>query len=220
MEDQPPSRRASRTPSPISLEALAQRAMDGDDEAFEQLHQRLRGGLHAFFSRRLGGPSARLEELVHGTWIEVWKSFRLRRYDPNRARLTTFVYAIGNNVLLRSHRAEGRDRLTFPGVDDELHRGQAEHPAFDHLLHQSELIDAVRDCLRRRSGPDALSEQERAIVQAATAGASERELAARLNLAPSTINARKRVALQKLRKCLSIKGFGDAAVEQDLAGGE
>lgn len=203
---QPPADR------PPTVDTLALRAMDGDEAAFEELHRRLGGGLRGFFHRRIGGDNDLIEELSQNTWVEVWRTLRGRRYDPDRARITTFIYAIGYKMVLRHARAARRKRATGPldDCDALVETWLRELP--EDLLHCTELIDAVRDCLHRTGTPFSLTEEERAAVVGAAGDETERTLARRLGVAASTVNARKKTAYTKLRLCLARKGFtGDIA---------
>ena len=82
-----------------------------------------------------------------------------------------------------------------------------ESSAPDDLLNAAELLDALRACLREADSANALNDGERLIVLHAARGRSERWLADELGVAASTINARKKLIYNKLRKCLSAKGF-------------
>lgn len=199
---------------PPTVDDLALHAMDGDEAAFEELHRRLGGGLRGFFQKRVGSDSDLIEELSQSTWVEVWRSLDGRRFDPNRARITTFIYAIGYKMVLRHARAARRGRATAPldDCDALMETWLRELP--EDALHGSELIDAVRDCLRRTDTPFSLSHEEREAVIGAARDETERALARRLGVAASTVNARKKAAYAKLRQCLTRKGFTADSVER------
>jgi RNA polymerase sigma-70 factor (ECF subfamily) len=193
--------------------------MEGDEQAFEELHRRLGGGLSRFIQRRVGGRAELVEELSQMTWVEVWRALHGGRYDPERARITTFVYAIGYKMVLRHLRAAGRPaetRLSVDDVADALYGSRLPEEA----LHFSELLDAVQDCLHRMRTSHSLTAEERAVLAGLAEGESERALGRRLGAAASTINVRKKVALEKMRKCLADKGFTEELVERGLAWGE
>jgi RNA polymerase sigma factor (sigma-70 family) len=214
----PPRRPARRSLS--SLEALAARATEGDERAFEELHRRLGGGLRSFLHRRLGGHADLIAELSQATWVEVWRAIRGRRYDPQRARITTFVYAVGNKMLLRHFRVAGREGRLFSSAVLQAGTASAAADSPEDLLHDCELLDALRDCLQRTDTPLSLTAEERTVVTAAAQDESERSLARRLGIAASTINARKKTAYAKLRRCLTRKGFGQDVAEHGARLGE
>lgn len=194
-------------------------AMQGDEQAFEELHRRLGGGLCRFLQRRVGGRPELIEELSQMAWVEVWRALHSRRYNPERARITTFVYAIAYKMVLRHLRSAGR-----PGeahlADEDAHETLWASPAPEEALHFSELLDAVRDCLHRARTSHSLTAEERAVVAGVVEGESERALGKRLGLAASTINARKKSAYEKMRNCLGGKGFTDELLERGLAWSE
>lgn len=178
----------------------------GDRGAFAAAHARYAPGIRQFFLRRTGGRIELAEELEQQTWTHLWSAVRMRRYDPTRARVSTFVYAIAHNVWLQHCRASGRrvpDWLAGEFAPDST--GVAEH---------AEILDALRDCLARRDGPEALTQEERDVILEVAAGASERDLARTRLVAASTVHARKTSALQKLRKCLARKGFSEESIER------
>lgn len=205
MSDRSP---ASDTP----LAELCVAAARGDQLAFEQLHLRLSGGLRRFFTQRGCDDPALRDELIHRTWIAVWSAIREGRYDPTRSAITTFTYGVALNLWLQQLRPrQGAGPL--PGDDArELALLGAHDPAA--FARSCELLEAVRVCVRARNTPHELDDVEREIAAALSAGESERSVATRTGLAPSTINVRKRSALHKLRMCLRAKGFSDEPSER------
>lgn len=187
--------------------------MLGDDQAFETLHRRLANGLRGFLQRRLRGTTDLIEDLCQATWVEVWRALIEHRYDPDRARITTFVYAVGYKVLLRHIRNERR-RGANPISDEDLPEPQANDPPAPTALHVAELLEALRQCLQSNARETSLSDEERAVVLGLTLGDSERTLASQLKLAASTIHSRKQNALRKLQKCLHQKGFQNEFIER------
>lgn len=187
---------------------LSRRVAAGDRGAFDAVHDRLAGGLLRLFDRRLAGRADVADELAQQTWARAWDAITRGRYQPQRAAISTFVYAVANNVWLQFCRT-----LRSPGQGPPT-----EEPAapgrHDALLEYAELIDALRGCLRQPAGPNALADDERLVVLATARGETERQLAVRLGLAASTINARKQSAYAKMRACLAAKGFSRQIIEQ------
>jgi FixJ family two-component response regulator len=66
-------------------------------------------------------------------------------------------------------------------------------------------LDAVREFVRENLG-STLSAGERQTLEGVARGLSEREMALEFGVAPSTVNARKRLALHKLREHLASGG--------------
>lgn len=194
------------------LAELCARAARGEERAFEQLHQRLSGGLRQFFAQRGCDDAALRDELVQRTWIAVWTAIREGRYDPARSAITTFAYGTALNLWLQQLRPrQGAGPLPDDDVR-ELGLFGTHDPAT--FARSCELLEAVRVCVRARNTPYELDEVEREIAEALSHGVSERQVAQQLGLAPSTINVRKRSAMQKLRMCLRAKGFSDGPSER------
>lgn len=193
------------------LQRLAAAAAGGDDAAFEGLHRRLLGGLQHLFQRRVGRIEV-AEELAQRTWVAVWRSLRAGRYDPARAAISTYVYAVGHHVWLQYCQEYANSGGTEPLWTAAMQPGPDDEPADDLAL--AELIDAVRACVALEGEPIALTPQERAVVSGLAAGLSERALAGQLGLAPSTIHARKTTAFDKLRRALTQRGFAHDSGER------
>jgi RNA polymerase sigma factor (sigma-70 family) len=190
-----------------TLREWASLAAAGDDQAFERIHRRFGGGLMRFFLTRNGGRVDLAEELAQKTWVEVWRALRRQRYDPQRGAISTFTYAIAYKIWLQYCRTSLGGRARANAAEGYLSMLIEESSAPDDLLNAAELLDALRACLREAGSPNALDDDERLIVLHAAGGRSERWLADELGLAASTINARKKLIYNKLRKCLSAKGF-------------
>lgn len=208
----PPARRTDA----LTLQSLAAAAATGDDRAFADLHDRLAGGLLRFFSRRLGGradAATLAEELAQQTWVEVWRAMRDQRYDPGRAAISTFIYAIGYRIWLQERRRRHIQPPVTSAPDELFDRlgGAADGGEFIELC---ELLDAVRACLANRHGPTALEADERELIERLSAGQSERQIAQELRVAASTVNVRKKAVFTKLRRALGAAGFPAELIER------
>jgi RNA polymerase sigma factor (sigma-70 family) len=229
----------SRGPDPgFDLEACSKRAIAGDPNALAELDRRLRPGLSRHFARKLaqngpGGagrrepgfsdrsePPEMAQELAQQTFITFWKALEGGKYDPAKARLSTFLYAIAGNIWLRHRRAVGRAAGGQVGPDGqqirprrELSLDALEQPLADtgeaaaEALHQATELDIVRRVLAGLEPDSGLDIDERDVLRAIADGKSDRELASTLGVAPSTAHARKRSAMVKLRVFLSKRGF-------------
>ncbi|MBX3376722.1 MAG: sigma-70 family RNA polymerase sigma factor [Phycisphaeraceae bacterium] len=193
-----------------SLADLAAAAAQGNAAAFEALHKRLSGGLRKLFVERSGGRSDVADDLIQRTWVGVWQALRSGRYDPARSAISTFVYAVGHNMWLQHlrSRAAGRSEVdteheaVFTGPDSDL----------------AEVLEAIRACLRGEAG--GLTPDERVILRLSGTGSSDRDLAARLSVSPSTANARKRAAFDKLRRHLESLGHHPDVAERLMPGSQ
>ncbi|MFO0974118.1 MAG: sigma factor [Phycisphaerae bacterium] len=209
--------RRAAAPDAAQLAALAQRVAAGDDDAFEQIHARLRAGMLRYFGGRIGAAPELAEELAQQAFVLTWQALRAGRYDPARAAVSTFVYAVAVKVWLRWRRDPRNDaRATVARVARE----RPETSDVAEPLAAAELLDALRAALAARDGPDALADDEREVLLALVGGESERSLAARDGVAPSTIHTRKTAAIAKLRRRLVERGFSAADVERIAEWGE
>ncbi len=230
-----------------SIECCSALAAAGDQAAIAELHERLSAGLVRHFARKLdratgGGPDA-AEELAQQTWLIFWQAICNRQYDPMRAKLSTFLYAIAANVWLRHARQSGRDsRVRAAGIGgydradgadgadggdggDWPLTGSCDEPAA--VMHAAALLDAVRSAvdgtLVHPAGPGtgAFAEPERELLRAIGQGLTDRQLAAELGVSPSTAHARKRGVLARLALVLRSHGFagpeGFSSPEGELA---
>lgn len=183
--------------------ALAAAVAAGDREAFEQAHARFAGAVRSWLSRRCAGRNDVVEELAQQTWTQVWGAISRGRYDPSKSAVSTFVFAVLNHVWLQHCRDAGR---TFAkGVETVA------AATLDQTLQHAELLEALRECLR---DADVLTPDDRDLVSRISQGATERDIAGELGVAPSTLHARKDAAYAKIRRCLALKGFSKDLIEQ------
>ena len=171
-------------------------------ESVRSAHERFGPGLRRFFEARVGRDRG-AEELYQETWAALWESVRAGRYDPSRAALSTFLYAIATKIWLRYRRGHAAGARRAAGVIDDLAEralSRAAGPGDEAGL--AELIERVVRCVSGESG--GLSEDERAVLLAVARGASDRDLAKLLGVAPSTAHARRATAFAKLRGMLGV----------------
>lgn len=87
------------------LKALMLAALDGDGAAYARLLTALRGRLHGFYARRMGGHASDAEDLVQETLIAL----HTRRATFDRSQpLSAWVYAIARYKLIDHYRRTGR----------------------------------------------------------------------------------------------------------------
>ena len=214
---------ASRDVSAMSLSDLTAAASQGDEAAFAALNRRVGAGLRRLLLKRSGGRADLVDDLLQTTWAAVWQSLKSGKYDPDRAAITTFVYAVGHNAWLTHLRKTSRDRIAgqteVPGAGQPA-EGSAvgESPAHD-VLAQAEAAELVRSCLRDGTVAG-LSDQERSIIRCIAAGESDRGLARRLGISCSTVNVKKHSGLAKIRAYLERCGIeepGESRSQQGAA---
>jgi len=193
---------------------LVEQAQAGDRGAFEQLVRRFDPGLKRILLRRSGGDATLADELAQETWVAVWTALSQQRYDPRKAAISTFIYAVAHKRWLQHLRRRG-SRPVLGGLDATLFDVPDDTANPASLMHAAELLDALRDCLRVSDRPLSLSEEERCVVIGLSGDETERTMSAELGLAASTVHARKLSAYKKLRRCLAAKGFALGAERGD-----
>jgi RNA polymerase sigma factor (sigma-70 family) len=179
----------------------------------------LGGGLFRLFMDRTGGRSELAEDFSQKTWVAVWQALRAGKYDPARAAISTFIYAVGYRVWLQHMRSAGRASAHLDAAAKGMSAmALSTDPANETKL--AEAIDSVRSCLRAGPHESGLTDEERWILRAASTGVTDRELAQRLGVAASTANARKQAAYDKLRRYLENKGHRTESSGQEAQDGE
>ncbi|MCW5764796.1 MAG: RNA polymerase sigma factor [Phycisphaeraceae bacterium] len=166
---------------------------------FEDAHGRFGPWVHRRFVERCGRSDI-AEDLSQRTWAAVWRALDTGVYDPRRAAISTFVHAVSQNVWRQwtksAGAAAGRMAAGEPPDTPAIDDGPAA------VVAEAELIEAVRACVDGRAG-GAIGPEEAQTLRLLATGATDRDLAAALGVAPSTANARKRAALDRLRAYLA-----------------
>lgn len=173
---------------------LLSRLYTRDVAAFEQLYDR-HAGYVCGLARRMLGKAEEAEEVTQDVFWQLWKG-RIR-YDPERGRFTTWLFAIARSRCLdrlRSHGARPAGE-PLPGYSPPA----PENPEQD--VYAAERRQQVKTAL---GGLPA--EQRRAIEMCFYQGLSHREIARSLNEPLGTVKSRIRMGMDKLK--LSLRGFG------------
>jgi RNA polymerase sigma-70 factor (ECF subfamily) len=102
---------AAKAPRKVSLEARLRSLMvqgrAGDAAAQTELLRALSGYLRAYFSRRIGGAAAEVEDLVQDALIAI--HFKRHTYDPGRPFLH-WAYSVARYKLMDHFRRTGLRR--------------------------------------------------------------------------------------------------------------
>lgn len=177
--------------------------------------ERYRHGLRTFFLRRCAGDEIAAQELTQDTCAELWRAVHAGKYDPEKAALSTFLYAIANHRWLQYRRTIARRGKFTPDPDPAT---PSADPSPEDWTNVRELLDNFRACVSGTDGQlHALSEREQRVVRLFGSGHTERAIAKELKFAPSTVHAIKKAAFDKLRRCLLEKGYSADDVERTLS---
>ncbi len=142
----------SPSPSPIRLtvlrldvpetvehesdEALMVRLMDGSAEAFNLLHARHAGRIHAFIDRFTGDAEA-ADDLVQEVFLKVYRNPRL--FDP-RGKFLTWIYAVARNASIDFLRLKRLPTVPIAGGGGEDDTGY-DPPTVAHQGPEAQAMD-------------------------------------------------------------------------------
>ncbi len=168
---------------------LARSLARGDEGALHHLYER-HGGVVLALATRMLGSREEAEEVLHDTFYRLW--LNASRFDPDRAAVRTYLYALARNLCLSRLRA----RRARPVTADLDENGAA------YQVAMSTDPDPVPALLAGRA-LSALDDDERLLVEEAFFGGwSHAELADRHGLPLGTVKSRIKRALAKMRSAL------------------
>ncbi|HZW07456.1 MAG TPA: hypothetical protein VFF65_10055, partial [Phycisphaerales bacterium] len=147
--------------------------------------------------------------LAQRTWQAVWEAVSQGRYDPARAAMSTFVYAVSQNIYRHWARSQATAANHAPIVAAAASLGVDEE---GDSLADAEVVDELRRCLR--DGAPGIVADHLRLLSLIAQGATDRELAGSLGIAPSTANTRKREALAALRNHLHARFFAERTARE------
>jgi RNA polymerase sigma-70 factor, ECF subfamily len=171
--------------------AVVARVADGDAEALHQLYDRY-GRIVYGMTYRLTKDAQLAEEATQDTFVTLWR--RAAAYDPERAKLSTWLFVIARNRAIELVRA--RTRAPEPHEDVEP-AGAEPDPADLAALAD----DAERIALALAELPES---QFEVIRLAYFDGLSHGEIAERLDEPLGTVKSRIRLGLNRLRALLEL----------------
>ncbi len=164
----------------------------GDQDAFEQLYDRLAGPAYGVIRRVLRDPS-QSEEVTQEVLLEVWRT--AARFDPAMGGAATWVMTIAHR------RAIDRVRSSVAAAERE----QKTAPVNQLRDEVAEAVEASLDRERVRRCLDGLTEVQReSITLAYYGGYSYRQVAELLSVTLGAIKTRIRDGLIRMRDCLGV----------------
>jgi RNA polymerase sigma-70 factor, ECF subfamily len=129
----------------FSDEALLQRMMAGEEDAFTELYKRRQAGVYRFALQMTGSPET-AEDVTQEVFIVLIRT--AERFDPARGSLAGYLYGIARNYVLRRL---DQDRAFIP-LMDSLEEGTTPpsmiaegDPLVD--LTRGETIQSLRDSI-------------------------------------------------------------------------
>jgi RNA polymerase sigma-70 factor (ECF subfamily) len=179
--------------------ALVRRLDEGDADALRVLYERYGGIVHGMTHRLLGDRQA-AEECTQDVFVSVWRT--ARSYDPQRARVSTWLLTMARNRAIDATRR----RAARPVDPYEDVQSTEQTPDTADLVAQAD--EASRVAAAMAELPDA---QREALVLAYFEGLSHSEIASRLDLPVGTVKGRIRLALDRLRELAPDYALGRGA---------
>jgi RNA polymerase sigma-70 factor, ECF subfamily len=174
------------------LDVLLTRVADGDQTAFEAVYDQLAGPVFGLI-RTVLRDHAQAEEVTQEVLLEVWRM--APRFDPARGSAATWVLTITHRRAVDRVRAE-----VAAAQRDSRYAATAGPPASDEI---AESVAAGLEAERVRRCLDGLTGLQReSITLAYYRGYTYQQVAAMLKVGLSTVKARIRDGLGKLRACL------------------
>jgi RNA polymerase sigma-70 factor, ECF subfamily len=172
------------------LRGIVQQRRDDFRALFERYAPRVKGYL-----QQRGMTGAIADEIVQEVMLTVWR--RATTFDPRRAAVSTWIFAITRNRLIDRQRHEQRpefdanDPFFVPAQDDAEPEAAA---------------DVTRALVALRGAFETLpAEQARVLSAAYAEGKSFSTIAAIEQLPLSTVKTRARLALERLRRVVGVK---------------
>jgi RNA polymerase sigma-70 factor (ECF subfamily) len=160
----------------------------GDQEALERLYARYARRVTGFFWR-MGRRGGEVDELVHETFVRLWRHGRGWRGE---GRLSTYLFGIARSALLDARAAATRSSVAEPPAP----RPRAERP--EQELERRELRERIEAAIA------GLAEPLRVVFSLSTAGDLKyREIAELLDIPLGTVKSRMAAAEERLRAALS-----------------
>lgn len=168
------------------LRAVAER----DRAAFVALFERFAGRIKGY-AMRTGAVAADADEIAQDVMVSVWR--HAGDFDPARAAVATWIFAIARNRRIDHHRRGAR---LAPDPEDPVFRPD---PAPDGLV----AMTAVEREQRIRTALDSLPpEQAEVLVASFWRGLSHGEIAAEQGVPLGTVKSRIRLAFRHLHALL------------------
>ncbi len=162
----------------------------GDEQTLRAAYERWSPVVYTIALRSLGDVGD-AEDVTQRVFVAAWTS--RERFDPSRARLSTWLIAIAKNKIADVHEARTRVR--------RLHEALAQRTRPDEAADEPDLADTVlvADELSRLD-PDARAVMKLAFYDDLT----HDEIARRLRLPLGTVKSHIRRSLQKMRNRLEV----------------
>ena len=175
---------------------------NGDESALRSLYERY-GRIVYSVSYRVTADAHLAEECTQDAFVRVWR--RARDFDPARAKVSTWLFAIARNRAIELWRSRTR-RLDGGHVDGLDAAGAV---VDETAADPAELVAAADEAVRISEALGSLPpEQLEALQLAYFDGLTHHEIAERLRLPLGTVKGRIRLGLDRLRLAAAEQRLG------------
>ncbi|VTU22266.1 Sigma-K factor [Variovorax sp. PBS-H4] len=180
-------------PTPEELNALFRAvALAGDRQAFAALFKHFAPRVKAYLML-CGTGEAVAEELTQETMVSLWRKAAL--FDPDRAGLSTWIFAIARNLRVDHLRRAGN--RTVADEDDQASQIPDPLPALDEQVLARQRESRVRAAMSRLS-----QDQAHILRLSFFEEHPHARIAEELGLPLGTVKSRVRLAVSHLRRLL------------------
>lgn len=179
---------------------LAVKAAEGNNRAFEELHNRYQAKLHSFLAARLPDPSI-TEDVAQEVWVRVVR--HLENFDPERAKFQSWLLTIASNLTKNAVRDASRNRILpledqreDPEADrDPLEQTEDPRQGAEDRQRRREMLRTLRAAWHR------LSQGQRIVVRRRfVKGMNYEEIAHTTGIKPGTVKSRLHRARKVMRE--------------------
>lgn len=129
-----------KEPLGMEIQAVVERAQDGDREAFGELYEQLSPKVYSYLYYHLNGRSHQAEDLTEEVFVKILE--RLSRYEDRGMPFSAWVFRIAHNHLIDHVRAQPK---LGPISIDECHDlpEQGSERTLELALTHTELAHAI-----------------------------------------------------------------------------
>lgn len=167
---------------------LIKQSVSGDESAYQLLLEKHLPSLSNYVMR-MTANSAEADDIIQETFIRLWSLGS--RFNPEKARLTTWLHNIAHNLCIDHFRKHKRM------AGDLVERNDPEVAGPEETLHQQGLIKNVQEAMM--SIPE---RQRSAIIMCHYQGLSNKDAALILDVSVDALESLMARGRKKLRKLL------------------
>jgi RNA polymerase sigma-70 factor (ECF subfamily) len=167
---------------------LIKQSVAGDESAYQLLLEKHLPSLSNYVMRMMAN-TAEADDIIQETFIRLWT--RGNKFNPETARLTTWLHNIAHNLCIDYFRKSNRL------VDDSVEQPNAEVSGPEEALTRQGLVKSIQQAMM------SLPERQRsAIIMCHYQGLSNKDAAVVLDMSVDALESLMARGRKKLRKLL------------------